>query len=171
MKILSIIFLIAASLFAKIDINSFESSFIQIVKDDSNKEAKYYGKLYFKKPFKIFWKYEKPIKKYIYIQNQKIVTIEPELEQVTISKRIKIKNIIKILNNAKKVSKNLYEADFEGKKYYIYFDENHKLKKISFKDRFDKNVEILFVNPKQNIDISDAVFQIKIDPSFDIIQD
>lgn len=168
MKIIAILFLSFSFLFAKIDINSFESNFIQTIKDSSGKEAKYFGKIYFKKPLKIFWKYEKPIKKDIYIENQKIITIEPELEQITISKNSKVKNIITLLNSAKKISKNSYEAIFEGKKYYIYF-KNRKLKKISFKDRFDKNVEIIFTNPKQNIDINDTLFQIKIDPTFDVI--
>ncbi len=166
MKILIILFFIFSTLFAKI--NSFESDFVQIIKDNSNKEIKYFGKLYFKKPLKIFWKYNKPIKKYIYIIDKKVVTIEPELEQVTISYQNKINNIIKLLNSAKKISDNLFEAEFENKKYYIYF-ENKKLKKISFKDRFDKEVEIVFINPKQNIKIDDKIFQIKINPSFDII--
>ena len=38
-----------------------------------------------------------------------------------------------------------------------------------YKDRFEKNVEIVFINPKQNIKIDDKIFQIKINPSFDII--
>ncbi|HIE35206.1 MAG TPA: hypothetical protein EYP79_03290, partial [Campylobacterales bacterium] len=66
MKALIIFSLFFLKLFA-IEIDSFESSFIQTITNDSNKKIEYFGKLYFKKPIKILWRYEKPIKKDIFI--------------------------------------------------------------------------------------------------------
>lgn len=155
-------------LLAKIDISSFESNFTQIVKEDS-KKIKYFGKLYFKKPMKVLWKYEKPIKKDIYIVNDQVIIIEPEIEQVTISHFSETKNIIDILNNAKKIGDKKYKATYNEQDFYIFLDEKNRLKKIEFKDKLDNEVEILFESPKQNTEIDDEVFRYKIDPEFDII--
>ncbi|WP_187648396.1 LolA-like outer membrane lipoprotein chaperone [Nitrosophilus labii] len=169
MKIYITLFFIFTQLFAQIEINSFKSEFIQTIKDSSKKNISYYGKIYFRKPLKILWRYEKPIKKDIYIIGEKVVIVEPELEQVTISKYSDVNNIINILKGAQKITKNLYKAKYNDQKFLIYLDNEGNLKKIKFKDRFEKDVEILFLNPKQNIDIEDNIFEIVIDPSFDII--
>lgn len=96
MKALIIFSLFFLKLFA-IEIDSFESSFIQTITNDSNKKIEYFGKLYFKKPIKILWRYEKPIKKDIFITENRVTIIEPELEQITISENFEVKNIINIL--------------------------------------------------------------------------
>lgn len=168
MKALIIFSLFFLKLFA-IEIDSFESSFIQTITNDSNKKIEYFGKLYFKKPIKILWRYEKPIKKDIFITENRVTIIEPELEQITISENFEVKNIINILKNATKLSNELYLAKYNNQKYLIYLSKNGILKKIEFRDDFNNMVEILFLNPKQNIDINDSIFKIYIDPTFDII--
>jgi len=168
MKALIIFSLFFLKLFA-IEIDSFESSFIQTITNNSNKKIEYFGKLYFKKPIKILWRYEKPIKKDIFITENRVTIIEPELEQITISENFEVKNIINILKNATKLSNELYLAKYNNQKYLIYLSKNGILKKIEFRDDFNNMVEILFLNPKQNIDINDSIFKIYIDPTFDII--
>jgi len=164
-----IVFLIFINmLLASIEINSFEADFIQIVKE-SKKTIKYYGKLYFKKPMKILWKYIKPVKKEIYIVDDQVVVIEPEIEQATISHFTKTKNIIEILKKAKKIDKNTLLAKYQNQNFYIYLDNKGKLKKIVFKDKLENEIIIVFKNQKQNIKIEDKIFEYKIDPEFDII--
>ena len=169
MRKMTLLFLFFTTVFAKIEISSFESDFKQTVKDETGKTIKYFGKLYFKKPLKVLWKYKKPIKKEIYIVDDRVVIIEPELEQITITHFGETKNIIDILNKAKYVDKNRYEAIYHKQKFYIFLDDKKKLKKIRFKDKLENEVEIIFLKPKQNIDLDDSIFKYKTDPSFDIV--
>ncbi|WP_281951018.1 LolA-like outer membrane lipoprotein chaperone [Nitrosophilus kaiyonis] len=168
MKTLVLFIISQIILFAQIDIDSFKSSFLQTVKSN-NKIVKYKGELYFKKPAKILWKYKEPIIKSIYIINDQVVIIEPEIEQVTISHFSETKNIIDILKNAKKVKENLYIAIYKDQNFKIFLDNNQNLKKIIFKDELDNNIEIVFLNPKKNIDIEDKIFEYKINPEYDVI--
>ena len=166
-KIVFFIFFYTA-MFGGINIDSFKSSFIQTVKNNES-VIKYYGTLYFKKPLKVLWKYEKPVKKEIYILNDQVTIIEPEIEQVTISHFSNSKNIIDILKNAKKVDENLYIAIYNDQNFKIFLDKRKRLKKIVYKDKLDNLVTIEFIDPKMNIEIDDKIFKYKIDPQFDVI--
>ncbi len=169
MRKITLLVLFFTTVFAKIEISSFESNFKQIIKEEAGKTIEYFGRLYFKKPLKVLWRYEKPIKKDIYIVGNKVVVIEPELEQITISHLEKTKNIIDILKKAKKIGDKKYKAIYYNQTYYIFFDKNNHLKKITFKDKVDNKVEIIFYNTKQNIKIEDKIFKYRIDPDFDVI--
>ena len=88
MKKALLLLLFLSDLFAGIPLNfsSFQADFIQQIDDESKKIVKYYGKVYAKKPKTALWKYTKPIKKDVYINDNAVVIVEPELEQVIMQK-------------------------------------------------------------------------------------
>ena len=104
-----------------------------------NKKLTYKGLIIFKNQ-NIYWKYTYPNTKEIWINN-KVYVYEPDLMQVTVSKKPKL-NLIKILKNAKKIDKNLYLAKMDKKD--IYFIYNKTLKKLWYKDEIGSKIEMYF---------------------------
>jgi len=117
--------------------NNFKANFIQIIK--SNGQKLYYKGQIFYKNGKILWEYSYPTKKYIWINN-KVYIYEPDLMQVTISKRPKftLQNIIK---NAKK-EKNFYITKINNKK--VYFSYGKTIKSLHYKDEAGNLITITF---------------------------
>ena len=167
-KLLPLIFVLIAYSYAKININSFVSDFVQTITNDQNKTITYKGKLYFKAPNKVRWIYTKPLHKEIFILGPKMVIIEPDLEQAVVKTFNEEKTLAQIIQDAKKVDKNRYVGTYKGKKYTIWLT-NGVLHKITYQDRMQNRVTITFSHPKQNIEINDSVFTYTIDPDFDVI--
>ena len=171
MKSLILSFFFATILFANNlqNINSFEASFKQSIINSSNKEILYTGKIYIKKPLQIVWQYNEPTKKFVYIKNNNVTIIEPELEQVIISKLDKEFNILELLNNAKKISTSQYLATFNNTQYTLTVI-NDILQSIGYKDNIDNNILISFSKIDQNKPILDNIFEFKIPTDYDIIR-
>ncbi|BCD62181.1 outer membrane lipoprotein carrier protein [Nitratiruptor sp. YY08-26] len=169
-KLLLIFIVVIAYSFAKININTFHSKFLQTITNEQNKTLRYEGEVWFKKPLLVKWIYKKPLYKEIHIIANKVVVIEPELEQVTINHLQKDLNLLKILENAKKIENDHYKAAIEKKNFDIYF-HNGKLKKISYQDDLGNLNEILFLDPEQNIELETKQFGYKINPEWDVIQE
>jgi len=104
-----------------------------------NKKLTYKGLIIFKNQ-NIYWKYTYPNTKEIWIK-EKVYVYEPDLMQVTVSKKPKL-NLIKILKNAKKIDKNLYLAKINKKD--IYFIYNKTLKKLWYTDEIGSKIEMYF---------------------------
>jgi len=121
---------------------SFSADFVQTI-NSNGKKLVYKGKIFFKNP-KILWKYTYPIKKYIWI-NKKVYIYEPNLYQVTITKKPDF-TLTSILKKAKKIKKNTYEAKLKDKKIYFIYDKT--LKKLWYKDEMENLVTITFNNQK-----------------------
>ena len=170
MKSLIVFLIVVFNLFGFEKITSFAANFKQIITSKNNKNIKYSGRIYLKlkKETKILWIYEKPILKKVYIINKKVTIIEPELEQVIITKLDSNYNLAKILNNAKKIANNLYEAKIQNLIYKIKIKDK-KIKKISFKDKLDNKNEITFYNIKQNLNLDDKLFSFNIPYDYDVI--
>ncbi len=120
--------------------SNFQADFIQTI-NSNGKKLIYKGKVYFQKE-KIFWHYTYPVEKYIWV-NDKVYVYEPDLIQVTVSKRPEF-NLQNIINNAKKIKQNIYEALIDKKKVYFIFDK--VLKKLWYKDDIGNTVTIKFKN-------------------------
>jgi outer membrane lipoprotein carrier protein len=150
-------------------IESFEADFKQIIINSSDKKIQYDGKLYIKKPSLFFWKYEAPIQKLVYITKKHVTIVEPELEQAIITKLSNELNIIKIIDNARKISKDKYEATLYEKKYQITFKDNN-LSKIEYNDELENKVTLSFFNIKQNKPIDSQIFKYNIPNEYDIIR-
>ncbi len=151
------------------DKTSFEASFEQSIVNSSNSEILYGGKLFIKEPSQVLWRYETPIQKDVYINDTEVVIIEPELEQVIVSRLQKELNILKLLNDAKKINENKYEADLYDTKYFLEIKDN-ELEKISYKDELDNSVTISFKNIRSNHQIPNEVFKYTIPNDYDILR-
>ncbi len=152
--------------FAKINITTFASPFVQTIINDQNKTLRYEGVVYFKAPDKLLWIYTKPIQKSILFRNQKVLVVEPELEQATI-KRVATKNLFSILHKAKR-SGDHYTITYDKKHFYIYMKKG-VLKRVEYRDEFNNINKIFFTTPQQNTPLDSKLFEVTIDPSFDII--
>jgi len=156
--------------YAKLQITTFQSDFIQTVTNDQNKTLRYKGELFFKAPNLAKWIYISPMPKEIYIKGDQVTIIDKALEQVMIKRLDPNFDFQKLLQLAKKISKEHYRARYKGKLFDIFF-KNDKLWRISYLDDLGNKVEIRFLHPKQNLSIKRAVFDFKINPSWDIIYD
>ena len=167
-KIYSIFLLGSSFSFAFFEtVNSFEANFVQRVDSDGT-EIIYKGRLIVEKPSKALWQYREPVKKDIFINDQQVLVIEPELQQVTIRKNQRGLQITDLLSKSKKVEENRYVADIEGKKYLLLLKDG-KLNRIIYEDEMENGVEITLSNVIENSKIDKNIFIPQIPASFDKI--
>jgi len=141
MKRLFFIFMIMFSYLNALTLpNNFEANFTQTI-NSNGKKLHYKGEIFYKNG-KILWKYTYPVEKSIWI-DKKVYVYEPNLMQVTISKRPKF-TLQNILKNAKKEN-NHYIADINNKKVYFTYDKT--IKSLHYKDDAGNLVTITFLNP------------------------
>lgn len=171
MKIFIALLIMISTLFAQSfkEKTSFEADFEQTVLNSSNSRIVYQGKLFIKEPSFILWKYNTPIQKDVYIRDDFVTIIEPELEQAIVSNLEKELNILNILKDAKKVTDNEYEAKLYDTDYLLQI-KNDELEKISYKDELDNNITITFKNIRSNHHISNDIFKVTVPDDFDIIR-
>ena len=151
------------------NLDSFFGNFKQTITSDSKSVIEYSGKVFIKKSGKILWQYETPIKKNVYIDDDVAIVDEPELEQAIFTKLDNEINIIKLLNEAKKVDNENYVSTVNGIKYSIKAI-NDKISKITYKDELDNLVAINFLNIVQYGEISDEIFKFIIPSNYDVIR-
>jgi outer membrane lipoprotein carrier protein len=115
------------------------------------------------------WIYNTPVEKSIYYKGGNIVIIEPELEQAIFAKLSKVPNIMKLLSNAKEITSNTYETNFNKIKYTIRLD-GQNIKDISYIDEMQNKVIIEFNSQSINSEIADSKFSYIIPEGFDILE-
>jgi outer membrane lipoprotein carrier protein len=142
-----IIFLIIGNLFAINLPKNFAAKFTQYIYQN-NKKLTYKGIVILNNN-QIYWKYTYPSLKEIWIKD-KVYIYEPDLMQVTVSKKPKL-NLFKILKNAKKLKDNLYVALADNKEIYFIYDKT--LKKAYYNDDIGNRVEIYFKKINKNLKI------------------
>lgn len=152
------------------DVNTFNAEFKQTIVNEQNKKIEYEGVVYIKRPGFAFWEYQKPILKQVYLIEKEVVIIEPELEQVIVTEVDGAIDFLKILNDSKKISSDLYETLIKDQKYLLFI-ENDLLKRVQFIDKMDNRVDIEFFNQKKNSKIEERVFEPIIPEEFDIIKE
>ncbi len=152
------------------NLKSFESNFKQSIVNEQNSRIVYSGKIYAtKNSNQALWEYKNPIEKKIYYKGGDIVIIEPELEQAIFAKLTKVPNILQLLENSKRVSKNQLSTTFNKIKYTIFTSEN-MIKKIVYTDEIHNRVTIEFSNQLINRDISKSRFVYNIPDEYDILK-
>lgn len=151
------------------DIQSFNSKFEQTITDDNGKTIRYTGELWATKPQNALWMYQKPIKKSVFVNAQKITIVEPSIEQVTLRTLDGEIDFLQIVQQAKKMDENKYVASIKGEKYTILFN-NDLLSSISYTDGFDNKVVIKFIAPIQNKPIEGSKFKPTIPEDYDVIK-
>lgn len=153
-----------------LDMDSFEAEFKQTITDEKAKVLTYTGSVVASKPNYALWKYEAPITKEIYINQNRVIVIEPEIEQV-IYKRIDTNlDFLQIMKLAKEIEPNKYKAVFQNVVYIISVKES-QIGSITYKDSFDNAIAITFSKQKQNHKIAQELFNPKIPADFDIISE
>jgi len=171
MRIILLFFAVLSFLNASFNnLSTFQADFEQILKNDRNDTITYTGKIYADKNEKALWIYKTPVFKKIYYKNKQVVIIEPELEQVIISKLDKVPNVLNILQKAKKIKNNLYLATCCKNSYKIYL-KNGVISKITYKDKMQNSVTIIFSNQKVNKTIPKSIFTYKIPNNYDILKE
>jgi outer membrane lipoprotein carrier protein len=120
----------------------FSANFTQHI-FSNDKNLTYKGKIFYKNK-ELVWKYTYPTEKIIWIKD-KVYIYEPDLYQVTITKRKKL-TLDKIVKNSKKIGKNLYLSKINNKKIYFLYDKT--LQKLYYTDELGNKVEIKFYNQK-----------------------
>ena len=147
MRLLSLLLLLSLGLFAGIALPvNFESNFEQKITNTKGKVIKYEGKVRFSNKNIFKWSYVSPTQKEVCTNGLELLVVDHDLEQVSTYYVRKGLDISKVLNKATLHSKNIYVAEYEGKKYTIQLDGKKKLHSIAYYDELDNKVQILFIN-------------------------
>ncbi|MBU0633035.1 LolA-like outer membrane lipoprotein chaperone [bacterium] len=161
--------LLCANLFGFADnLNTFSAHFVQTVVDDKNTTIKYSGDIKAKRPNMAMWNYVEPVKKEIYINNEDLVIIEPEIEQVILKKVGSTIAFFEMLKNAKKIDNEHYVAHYENMKLHINV-KGTQILSITYLDELENRVTITFSNQMENKEIDDSNFKANIPLDFDLI--
>ena len=154
---------------AMLDIHSFEADFEQSITNDKNETLIYRGHVVATAPQFALWSYQSPIQKEIYINAQKVVMIEADLEQVIIKKIQGDFDFFSIIKHAKQVNPHLYLATFQDMTYRIAID-NSMIRSIRYKNELDNTITIRFTHQKadKHIDLKRFVPDIPMD--YDIVR-
>ncbi len=151
------------------NIQTFSADFEQHITDDKNKTLTYRGHVWSKRPDLALWHYQEPIEKMVYIHGQKVVIIEPDLEQAMVRKIDRDIDILTMLETAEPLGNEKYEAHFESQRFVIT-ESQGIIQKIDYLDPFDNKVVLRFSSQEQNKPIADEKFNVKIPRDYDIIK-
>lgn len=151
------------------NLKSFRANFTQVISSESNQTIEYKGKVFIKNSGKVLWKYETPIIKNVYVLDNVAIVDEPELEQAIYTTLENSIDIVKLLQDAKKIKQNTYEANLYDIKYIILL-ENEKIKSLSYTDQLENKIVISFEKIEQNMEFSDDIFSFIAPDYYDIIK-
>jgi len=144
-KQLSLLLLLSTLAFSSIDLpKSFSADFTQMITNAKKKVIHYSGKVRFSDAKLFKWSYLEPTKKEVCTDGLELLVVDHDLEQVSAYYISKGVDIAQVLTKAKLHSKNIYVAEYEGKKYTIQLDKTQKLHSIAYFDELDNKVQILF---------------------------
>ena len=152
-----------------LDFQTLKADFEQTIVNEQNSTILYKGTLYIKKPDKILWQYDSPIKKSIFINKYNVTVYEPELYQAVIFKQQKELNPIQMFKESKKISPTERVSEFDGNRISIKLD-TEKVKSMSFRDKVDNDVTIRFITFVKNGKLEDRLFVFEPGEDVDIIR-
>lgn len=170
MKLIVLFFIVALSLHADIlDFKTLTADFEQTIVNEQNSTILYKGTLYIKKPDKILWRYDSPVKKSIFINRYNVTVYEPDLYQAIIFKQQRELNPIKMFKESKQISPTERVSEFDGNRISIKLD-NEKVESLAFRDKVDNDVTIRFVTYQKNKRLEDRLFVFEPGEDVDIIR-
>lgn len=149
-----------------LEFETLSGNFVQDVKSEGSKIT-YSGNFMANKEAAL-WNYKTPTLKNIFFNAQKVVVVEPELEQAIFTTLKDTPNFTDILASAKKNANGEYEATFDDTKYFIKLKNNLPIS-INYKDKLDNEVMITLSNVKKNEPIDQNIFTPVIPADFDIV--
>lgn len=163
--------LLSSTAFANItNLNNFQADFEQSITDEKNKKIVYKGNMQASKPSYALWKYTQPIEKTVYVLRNRVIMVEPDLEQAIIKTIDSNFDFFKLLKSAKEIKKDTYSATFNNIKYTIY-TKGLTIESIHYVDEFENKVDIAFKKQKVNEGVDINLFNPYIPKGFDIIRD
>ncbi|MDY6135109.1 LolA-like outer membrane lipoprotein chaperone [Campylobacter lanienae] len=164
-----IIFTLFLNLFgySELEFKSLSTKFTQTI-TSQNQKIIYTGSISIDSDFGAFWQYNTPTQKSIYISNNKITIIEPQLQQAIITNLQNSPDITQILNNAQKLSDNKFQTTYDDITYDIVV-ENSNPKLISYTDKLGNIATIEFYQTIKNKPINKELLTPKIPSDYDII--
>ncbi len=151
------------------DLKTFQANFTQNINSTSGKNIVYKGELFVKDDGKILWKYKTPILKNVYVLKNYAIIDEPELEQAIYTELKNEINIIKIIQNAKKIKENIYVTKIDKVNYFIKF-KDATIESINYKDELENDIIINFYKTDINKKIDDKIFKFTAPEFYDIIK-
>lgn len=124
--------------------DNFSAEFTQMITNTKQKVINYSGEVRFSDTRLFKWSYLEPTKKEVCINDSELLVVDHDLEQVSAYYINKGIDIVKVFQNAKLHSENIYVAELENKKYTIQLDGEQKLHSIAYYDELDNKVQIVF---------------------------
>lgn len=168
---MSLLLLLCTSLQATMkDISSYEAAFTQTIIDQDNVKIVYTGTFQALKPLHAVWHYQTPVEKSVYINNQQVVIVEPELEQAIYKYSKENFTLFNILDNATKIDHNTYKKEIHDRTYTLKVDKNIILS-LEYLDDFENKVFITFSKQRPNIALVNKSFHPIISEDYDIIKE
>ncbi len=169
MKIFTIFILTSSILFAGIfDFKTISSDFKQTITNEENTKIIYEGNLYATTDAKALWEYKKPVNKKIYFNQNRVVILEPELEQAIVTDLQSTPNLTELLKSAKKIDEKTYETSYDDITYTIHA-KSGQIDYISYMDKLENRVTIQMLNLTTNTVLDDSLFRVTIPSNYDII--
>lgn len=170
MKTILLLFLTLITLNADIlDFSTLKADFEQTIVNEQNSTILYKGTLYIKKPDKILWQYDTPVKKSIFINRFNVTVYEPDLYQAVIFKQQKELNPIKMFRDSKAVGPNERVSEFDGNSIRIFLEKD-RVRSLAFRDKVDNDVTIRFVSYIKDEKLEDRLFVFEPGEEVDIIR-
>lgn len=149
-------------------IQTFEADFTQKLIAQDNSEIVYQGKIFAQSPDNVLWQYQKPIPKEVYIHSNEVIIYEPKLQQAIFSSLQEKLDIFALVNKAKKIKDNLYQAEVLEQKYNLIINEGI-LEKITFIDALENKVIIQFDKIQINKPLKKELFVFEPKEGIDLI--
>lgn len=169
MRKIIVIFILSLNLFGynELEFDSIDAKFTQIIKSQ-NQTINYSGLVVIDSKFGAFWQYQTPTTKLIYFRENRVTIIEPELEQAIITSLKNSPDITQILKNAKKLTDDKFQAQYDDIIYNITM-QNNSPKLISYEDKLGNQIAIEFTQIIKNKPIDKGLLTPKIPANYDII--
>lgn len=173
MRFLVLLLLSFTVLFATIKLpGNFQANFTQTITNPKKKIIHYSGKVSFSDISLLKWEYLEPTKKETCTNGFELLVVDHDLEQVSNYMINKGFDLSSITQKAKIHSKNIYVAEYEGKKYTIQLDNKEQLHSVAFFDDLDNKVQILFTGMKYGKGkLSSEAMKCNYPKNYDIIRD
>lgn len=165
----SLLALVSTLFSGELSFSSIQSDFVQKVTSPEGSVLEYKGTFYARNDNRALWVYKKPInKKNSFFNRDRVMIVEPELEQVIISSLDKTPNLSSLLSQAKEVSTNKYEATFGDTTYEVRAKDGIP-QSIHYLDKLENKVVILLQDVSTNLILNDVLFTMQIPAYYDVI--
>lgn len=148
-------------------LESMQAKFTQKIFSDEH-TITYKGEIFALAPRSLLWKYQTPVSKEIYIEQDTMIIYEPQLEQAIFAHLQENLDILNLVHQAVKITQDHYVAEILNQKYHLYFAKGI-LQRISFEDSMGNQVEIVFEDIQVNPKIDPKIFDFKPASNIDIL--